>query len=153
MLEGALAICYRALVRRDHTLTELRRRLERAEVDEPTIDQALKVLRDQGVVDDSRYAENYAADRRAFESWGQVRIREHLEAAGIDRDLIDAAVELRSADLELNAAVELLRRRGGEPPADNRARGRALRFLIRRGYDVDLAYEAVRRVSRDSSAV
>jgi hypothetical protein len=31
---------------------------------------------------------------------------------------------------------------------DDRSRARALAFLARRGYDVDLAYEAVRGVER-----
>ena len=154
MLEGALAICYRALVRRDYGLDELRWRLERAEFDDVTIEQALAVLREEGMVDDTHHdGHGYIGDRSAFENWGQERIREHLEAAGVDRDLIDAAVELRTADAELNEAVELLRARGTDAPSDNRARGRAVRFLTRRGYDADLAYEAVRRVSRDSSAV
>ena len=46
---------------------------------------------------------------------------------------------------ELEAAVALLRRRfGAAIPASERERERALGVLARKGYDLELAYEAVR---------
>ena len=44
---------------------------------------------------------------------------------------------------QLERAIELLERRA-ERPVDERSRGRALAYLARRGYDSELAYEAVR---------
>ena len=48
---------------------------------------------------------------------------------------------------EVDRAVELLRDRG-ETLADALERQRALGALIRRGYDSETAYEAIRRVER-----
>ena len=41
-----------------------------------------------------------------------------------------------------------LRRRLPGPPDDDRARERALGLLVRRGYELELAYEAVRAFER-----
>ncbi len=50
----------------------------------------------------------------------------------------------RTATSELDAAVALLADKVGEPPADDRARDRAWRMLVRKGYAPELAYDAVR---------
>jgi regulatory protein len=44
--------------------------------------------------------------------------------------------------------VDLLRRRLARPPESDRERERALGLLARRGYDVELAYDAVRAFER-----
>jgi regulatory protein len=44
--------------------------------------------------------------------------------------------------------VAILRRRLGTPPDDDRDRERALGLLVRRGYELELAYEAVREFER-----
>ena len=54
----------------------------------------------------------------------------------------------QSTDDAREAAIELLRRRLSEPPRDDRGRERALGLLVRRGYDLELAYDAVRAFER-----
>jgi regulatory protein len=45
--------------------------------------------------------------------------------------------------------VALLRRRCRDIPATDRERERALGLLVRKGYDLELAYDAVRALARD----
>ena len=45
----------------------------------------------------------------------------------------------------------MLRGRLGSPPGDDRERRRALALLVRRGYDLDLAYDAVRRFEGEAA--
>ena len=53
---------------------------------------------------------------------------------------------------ELEAAIGVLRRRLPQPFAgDNRTRGRALGVLLRRGYDVELARDAIRAYERGAA--
>lgn len=132
-------------------MAELRRRLARAGIEAPAAERALQVVCEQGYVDDARYAERFAEDRRNLDGWGNERIRERLEAAGVERQLIDRALAVRDPADELDAAVALLRSRLPEPPRDDRARNRALGLLVRRGYDAELAYEAVRRAAREAA--
>jgi regulatory protein len=125
--------------------------LQRRGFDPETIAAALDELRHQGALDDERYAHNFVHDRREIDGWGSERIRERLEAVGVDRDVIEAALAEPGED-ELEAAVALLARRLSEPPPDDPARARALGLLLRRGYESDLAYEAVREFERRDCA-
>ena len=99
----------------------------------------------QGYVDDARYARVFAEDRRKLDAWGPERIERRLLALGVDRELVADALADRDARGELDAAVALLRRRFGDAvPATERERERALGVLARKGYDLELAYDAVR---------
>jgi regulatory protein len=136
-----------ALSHRERTTGELVEWLEARGYPRPEIESALGRLIESGAVDDEHFAQRFAEDKRELSGWGPDRIREALAQRGLDRELIEAAVAGDGAATQLARAIELLERRG-DPPVDDRSRARALAFLARRGYDVDLAYEAVRGVER-----
>jgi regulatory protein len=147
-LAQALDLAYRHLAKRDRTEVEVRRHLAAKGVGEPVVNQAVGALEEQGYLDDARYARRYAEDRRALDSWGAERIEQRLLAVGIAPELVADAVGAQPPDAELDAAVELLRRRFPEPPEDDRDRDRALGLLVRRGYELELAHDAIRRLTR-----
>ena len=144
----ALELAYRQLNRRDRTAAQLRQHLASRGVEEAAIDEALATLVRDGHLDDARYARTFAEDRRALDGWGPERIERALLAAGVDGELVAAALGVRDAGDELDAAVTLLRRRCREVPETDRDRERALGLLVRKGYDVELAYDAVRAFER-----
>jgi regulatory protein len=103
----------------------------------------------QGYLDDARYARVFAEDRRALDDWGPQRIERRLLALGVDPELVARALSDADPARELDAALGLLRRRYREIPATDRERERALAVLVRKGYDPELAYDAVRAFSND----
>lgn len=147
-LQRALELGYRHLGRRDRTATELRGHLLAKEIAPETADAAVAELERQGYVDDARFALLFAEDRRALDGWGSQRIEQRLTELGIAREHVDAAVAQRDRDAELDAATGLLRQRFPAPPQDARECDRALRLLVRRGYELELAHEAIRAVAR-----
>lgn len=147
-LEQALDLAYRHLAKRDRTEMEVRRHLRGRGVEEATIEQAVAELERQGYVDDARYARRFAEDRRTLDAWGAERIEQRLLSLGIGPELVADAVAEQPAQDELDAAVALLHRRLPEPPQDERARNRALGLLVRRGYELELAHDAIRALTR-----
>jgi regulatory protein len=151
-LQRALDHGYRHLGKRDRTQAELRRHLAARDVDETSIDGAIEALVRQGYLDDARYARMFAEDRRALDDWGPERIERRLLELGVATELVSDALSARDAAGELHAAVALLRRRFGAPPDSDRERDRALRMLSRKGYDLELAYDAVHTFARGAGA-
>src|SRR5437762_12864256 len=90
-LQRALELSFAYLNRREHTVGELRRHLERKGIAPAPADACIQRLIEDGYLDDSRFALMFAADKRALEGWGGDRIRRELAAKGLDHDLIDAA--------------------------------------------------------------
>lgn len=150
-LQRALDLAYRHLGRRDRTVAEVRRHLETKRVEPVDIDAAVVELVHQGYLDDARYAQRLAEDRRTLDGWGVERIERRLVDAGVDPATAAQVLDDRAADDELEAAVEVLRRRLVAPPGDDRARERALAQLVRRGYALDVAYDAVRAFEREAA--
>jgi regulatory protein len=150
-LQHALDAAYRFLGRRDRTVAEVRERLEAQEIDAEVVDEAIAELTRQGYLDDARYAHRFAEDRRTIDAWGAERIERRLLAVGVEPALVAAAIGERGAAEELEAALAILRRRFTHAPTDDRDRDRALGLLVRKGYDLDLAYDAVRAYERDAA--
>ena len=150
-LQRALDAAYRYLGRRDRTEAEVRQRLEQAGTATAVLNEAIAILVEQHVLDDTRYARLFVEDKRNLEQWGADRIRRTLASRGIDRELIEQA--LSTEDLEgggeLERAVELLRTRFRSPPRDRKERDRALGVMLRKGYDSEVAIDALAAYARD----
>lgn len=52
---------------------------------------------------------------------------------------------------QLESALTVLRQRVRTPPSDERSREKALAMLVRRGYELETAYDAVRAFERGSA--
>jgi regulatory protein len=165
----ALGIAYRFINRRERSVAEVRSRLEKAEISEAEISATIDELTQFGYLDDARYAAVFTQDKRTLESWGNDRIARRLRERGVDRDLIEAALAEGGsrgeggssgegdsfsdggAGGELERAVALLRQRFPAGPSDQRDRERAFGVLARKGYDSELAAEAVRAWARHAA--
>jgi regulatory protein len=147
LLQRTRDLVWQALNRRDRTVAEVRRLLAAKQVEPTMIDAVISELLDSGYLDDARYAQRFAEDRRRLDAWGKERIERRLTALGVAREDICAAMSVddHEDEDEPDRALEVLRRRFPQPPADDRERARALGLLVRRGYDADSAYEAIRR--------
>ncbi|MEI6447721.1 MAG: regulatory protein RecX [Actinomycetes bacterium] len=109
---------------------------------------ALLRLGEMGYLDDIQFARRFAEDRRRMDSWGDRRIRKRLAELGTDRDAIDQALSVDGGSSELERAIELLERRLAAPAEREPERRRAMGILIRRGYSMETASDAVREHSR-----
>jgi regulatory protein len=143
-LQHALDLAFRSLTRRERTVLEMRRYLEGKRVEPSAIDAALAHLEREGYLDDARFARQFAEDKRLLDEWGADRIERRLGALGIAPELVRAAVSGRDRDGELEAALALLQRRFPALDDDPRERRRAFGVLVRKGYEHELAWDAIR---------
>ncbi|MGH2914844.1 MAG: regulatory protein RecX [Solirubrobacteraceae bacterium] len=148
-LEHALGLACADLNRRSHTVSEVALRLARNGVAEDVVQAAIESLVAANLLDDERFARAFVSDKRELGQWGSDRIRRGLLARGIAPELAAAALEQpvpawgQEPQSELERALELLRRRFPTAPHDRRERERALGVLLRKGYDSELALDAM----------
>jgi regulatory protein len=147
--QQALEAALRALAARERTEHELRAFLERRRVDSEVIDDVVLAVVAEGLVDDAGYARRFAEDRRLLDRWGNERIARDLVRRGVERELVDQAIAGHGRDEEMAVAIELLDRRFPLPFDGDRERDKAWRMLVRRGYEPELAYSAIRRHDQD----
>jgi regulatory protein len=144
-LERGRDVAWRALGRRDRTVAEIVRTLAAKRIEPAVVETVVGELQALGYLDDERFAHRFAEDRRSLDGWGSERIERRLRALGVDGELVAAAIGAREPGEELEAAVALLRRRFPDPPATPRDCERALAVLVRKGYELELAHDALRR--------
>jgi regulatory protein len=149
-LEQALAIACRYLNRRERTQAEVRSYLGRAGIDRQDVERAMATLAEQGYLDEARFVRLFIQDKRELEGWGSDRIRQALLARGVDGDRAGEALSEQDSGSEIERAIAILRRRFPVPAGDRRERERALGVLLRKGYDVELALDAIAAHTRGS---
>jgi regulatory protein len=136
---------------RERTAAEVRAFLERKELEPASIEYALRELAEAGAIDDARYARLFTEDRRGIDQWGSERIARELLRRGVPAELVEEAAGGTTRDDELASAIDLLRTK--LPPADDdRGRAKAWRLLVRKGYEPELAYDAVRAAANERAA-
>jgi SOS response regulatory protein OraA/RecX len=127
----ALDVATKALARRDFSERGLRERLERAGIDPDEAERVLARLRDQGIVNEARFAAN-RAHALAERGKGDVAIRFDLESQGLPAELIESA--LAELEPERVRVERIITSRGASPAT--------ARLLASRGFDGDVV-EAV----------
>lgn len=152
-LQHALDLAFRSLNRRELTVLELRRVLEHRRVEPEVIEEVVIELRREGYLDDGRFATRFAEDKRHLEQWGADRIERRLLARGIDHEVVRAALAGCDRASELDRALALLRRRFPASPADPKAWRSAYGVLVRKGFDPELASDALRSHAHDEPSV
>jgi regulatory protein len=162
----ALELAYGYLGRRERTVSEVRQHLLSRRVDEVSVAAAIEELVEQGTLDDVRFARLFVQDKRELEQWGSERIRRGLLSRGIDPELADAALAApetalpahpapagdEEATSELTRALGLLRQKFPKAPHGRRERDRALGLLLRKGYEPELALDALHAHSGDQAS-
>ena len=136
--EAAHRAALRALARRAHARSDLRRRLLQKQHPPAAVDDALDRLAAAGLLDDARFAADYAA-AKAYRGRGPARLIRDLLALGIDRRVAEEAVQTSLADegIDPTRAVRALAEKRARQlaglPAPVRKR-RLTAFLVRRGF-------------------
>nr|WP_315228204.1 recombination regulator RecX [uncultured Limnohabitans sp.] len=129
----------RLLSMREHSRQELERKLKAFEETPGELAQALDFLAAKDFINEQRVVES-VVNRRQLKL-GASRVRQELQAKGLPAEAISEAVQaMRSTELE--RAREVWRKKFGEPPEDQAARAKQVRFLVSRGF----APEVVKRV-------
>jgi regulatory protein len=149
-LEAAHRSALRALARRAHARFDLRRRLLQKQHPPAAVDAALDRLAGAGLLDDARFAADYAA-AKAYRGRGPARLIRDLLALGVDQRVAEQAVHrsLAAEGVDPTRAVRALAEKRARQlaglPAPVRKR-RLVAFLARRGFGGAEVREVVERL-------
>jgi len=148
------AAAVRALMRRAHSIHEMRRALERRCTDEALVRAELDRLKQQNLLDDARYAREFARARAAIRRQGRFRIAQELRRRGVPDRHIDAALDEAFATQDETALLrQRLERklRGIRGPLDQRRLASLYRSLLRAGFSPDQVRAAINSLARGAT--
>jgi regulatory protein len=131
----------RLLSTREHSRQELQRKLARFEEMPGTLELALNELQARGFISEERVLASVVHQRAG--KWGQRRLRQELEAKGLDSEAVAQTLS-ELAPSELARARAVWQKKFGQPGATPAERARQMRFLGARGF----MPETIRKVLR-----
>jgi regulatory protein len=129
-----------ALARRMRSVAELKRLLRHrveadTEIGQTLVELIVVRLKDQGYLNDAKYAAAFSSYRRDNEKFGRRRVVNDLKAKGVHGDVIDQAVSSAFQDVqEETLARDYLRRKRLQKPKDKKQTARIFRHLTRAGF-------------------
>ncbi len=144
--EEILAKLQALCVKREYCTYDITRKAKTLLKDEADADLLLgsliESLMSDGFVDDMRYSRAYAREKSVFDGWGPLKIKSALLVKGIDRELIDRA--LQEVDEERGKAKleRVLAHKWKSLSSDPNGKLKLIRFALSRGYE----YETIRPV-------
>ena len=132
----------RLLSQREHSRSELERKLAQHEEVPGELAKALDALQARDFINDGRAVDS-VVNRRSGKV-GSARIKQELAAKGLSGEAVaEAMASLK--DSELSRAQEVWRKKFGTTPQDPQAKAKQMRFLLSRGFPS----EVVRRIVPD----
>lgn len=145
-LNRAAALCARS----EQAPADVRAKLQQWGLSSGDAAQVLRDLVQQGFVDEQRFARAFVKDRFTFNGWGRIKIAHQLRLKAIPAEIIAEAMTAIDEDRYRDRLVELLRAKwhivkGREPRA---AWAAMMRFAASRGFEVAIASECVKQVTR-----
>jgi regulatory protein len=142
----------RALVRRAHSVHEMKQKLERRSDNKLLVQVVMARLKENGQIDDARYAKQFARQRTEGRKQGKFRVARDLRARGIPDRHIEAALEEAAKETDEGAMVRQriqrkLRSYRGE--IDDRKMASLYRSLLRAGFSADVIRRELRSLTRE----
>jgi len=141
----------RILMRRAHSISEMKKALTRLCEDEKLVTTVVERLKRENLLDDARYAKQFARLRTESRKQGRFRIARDLRARGIPDRHIDTAIKEVAATADTSSLIRQrierkLRLFRGE--IDEKKMASLYRSLISAGFPSDLIRKELHRITK-----
>jgi regulatory protein len=150
-----------ALARRMRSVAELKRLLRNrveadTEIGKTLVELIVVRLKDQGYLNDAKYAAAFSSYRRDNEKFGRARVVNDLKAKGVHGDVIQKAVSsVYDGVKEENLARDYLRRKRLQKPKDKdqKQAARIFRNLMRAGFGAKTIFTILKKWDVDEEVL
>jgi regulatory protein len=148
-----------ALARRMRSVAELKRLLRprveaETEYGQTLVELVIRRLKDQGYLNDAKYAAAYSSFRRDNEKFGRRRVITELKTRGVHGEVIEKAIESAYGEVnEEKQAREYLRRKRLQKPKDRKQTARIFRQLVRAGFETKTIFVILKKWDVDEETL
>ena len=146
---------FRLLGRRQHSSSELRRKLWNKDYEQKLIDEVIEDLKRSGYLNDTEFIRAFVAEKSKTKNWSIKRIKGELFKRGVASKLIDEIMGAQTKDSDSESVMklakkkyEVLLKRNLEPKD---LRNKLSSYLFSKGFDYDLIREVSDRLIKDEN--
>ena len=157
--EELYAYAVGALGRRMRSVAELKRLLRprveaETEYGQTLLELVIRKLKDQGYLNDAKYAAAYSSFRRDNEKFGRMRVITDLKVKGVHGDVIEKAVASVYDEVsDEKQARDFMRRKHLEKPKNQKQAARIFRQLTRAGFASKTIFKILKKWDVDDETL
>jgi len=145
-------VAVRALMRRAHSVHEMKQKLERRSDNKLLVQVVMARLKENGQIDDARYAKQFARQRTEGRKQGKFRVARDLRARGVPDRHIEAALDEAAKETDEGAMVRQrierkLRAYRGE--IDEKKMASIYGSLLRAGFSSDVVRRELKAMVKE----
>ena len=145
-------VAVRALMRRAHSVHEMKQKLERRSDNKLLVQVVMARLKENGQIDDAKYAKQFARQRTEGRKQGKFRVARDLRARGVPDRHIEAALNETAEQNDEGAMVRQrierkLRSYRGE--IDEKKMASIYGSLLRAGFSADVVRRELKAIVKE----
>lgn len=135
----------------EHCMSEVVEKIRRYELSSEEQAKLIRHLMDEGYLNESRYVKAFVKDKFRYNKWGRIKIRYALRQKGLSASLVDEGLSEIQEEEYLEMLTDLLRQKKRSVKANSpyELRGKLLRFVAGRGFELEQAGTCLRKMGLD----
>ncbi|MBR4137286.1 MAG: RecX family transcriptional regulator [Bacteroidales bacterium] len=131
----------------DRCTQEVRTKLATFDMPNPEKDKIVKLLVEEGYLDDERYASTFVRSKIHLKKWGVNKIRMALKIKGIGDEIISNALSEINPKIYREELIKVLKAKKINESDPYKKKAKLAQYAIQKGYEPSLVWDTLRVIS------
>ena len=130
----------------DRCVQEVRKKLATFDMPDSEKERFVKLLVDEGYLDDERYASTFVRSKIHLKKWGVNKIRMALKMKGISDEIISNALSEIDPEIYREELIKVLKAKKINETDPYKRRAKLAQYAMQKGYEPGLVWETIRQL-------
>lgn len=132
----------------DRCTQEVRTKLSTFDMPDAEKEKIVKLLVDEGYLDDDRYASTFVRSKIHLKKWGVNKIKMSLKMKGISDEIIGNALSEIDPEIYKDELIKVLKAKKINDTDPYKKKAKLAQYAIQKGYEPSLVWDALRHFDR-----
>ena len=128
----------------DRCTQEVRTKLATFDMPNPEKDKIVKLLVDEGYLDDERYASTFVRSKIHLKKWGVNKIKMALKMKGISDEIISYALSEIDPEIYREELIKVLKAKKINETDPYKRKAKLAQYAMQKGYEPALVWDVLR---------
>lgn len=130
----------------DRCTQEVRSKLATFDMPDSEKKKMLKLLVDEGYLDDERYASTFVRSKIHLKKWGVNKIKMSLKMKGISEEIINDALSEIDPEIYKEELIKVLKSKKINELDPYKKKAKLAQYAMQKGYEPNLVWDAVKNL-------
>lgn len=135
----------------DRCTQEVRTKLTTFDMPDAEKEKIVKLLVDEGYLDDERYASTFVRSKIHLKKWGVNKIKMSLKMKGISDEIIGNALSEIDPEIYKDELIKVLKAKKINDTDPYKKKAKLAQYAMQKGYEPSLVWDALRHFDRMES--